>query len=172
VGFSVSFRDGQPGRKVRIVKRRIPSRAAGLSLAAVAVTAVFAFSAWRWWRTDEVPVVESTLFEDAELDWKCDQGHIFQAQGQVGGRPCTTCGEMAYPFTVYQCSTHGAYEEKVQFERDGQGHAHPALFRVVHGQWTAAGDGPKCPRCELVMTRKEVDPLEGRVKPKRKTSGS
>ena len=168
----MSFREGQPGRKVRIVKRRMPSRAAGLSLAAVAVTAVFAFSAWRWWRTDEVPVIASTLFEDAELDWKCEQGHTFQAQGQVGGRPCTSCGEMAYPFTVYQCSTHGAYEVKVQFERDEQGRARPALYRVGHGQWTAAGEGPKCPRCEQIMTRKEVDPLEGRVKPKRKSSGS
>ncbi len=150
----------------------MPSRAAGLSLAAVAVTGVFAFTAWRWWRTDEVPVIASTLFEDAELDWKCDQGHTFEAQGQVGGRPCATCGEMAYPVAVYQCPTHGSFEVKVQFQRDEQGHAHPALYRVGNGQWTAVGEGPKCPRCEQVMIRKEADPLEGRVKPKRKSSGS
>jgi hypothetical protein len=110
------------------VKRRIPSRAAGLSLAAVAVTGVFAFSAWRWWHTDDAPIETPALFEDTELDWKCDQGHAFFAQGQVGGRPCPTCGEMAYPFTIYHCPTHAAYEVKVQFERDEQGRR-PALYR-------------------------------------------
>jgi hypothetical protein len=172
VGISVPFREVKPRRKVRIVKRRIPSRAAGLSLAAVAVTGVFAFIAWRWWNTDDAPIVASNIIEDAELDWKCEQGHEFAAQGQVGGRPCPTCGEMAYPFTVYQCASHGAYEVKVQFERDAQGRARVVLYRVGHGQWTPAQDGPKCPRCELVMTRSDPDPLEGRVRPKRKSSGS
>lgn len=175
----MSFREGRPGRKVRIVKKRIPSRAAGLSLAAVAATAVFALVAWRWWRADEPVIQAPTLFEDLELDWKCEQGHVFVAQGQVGGRPCPeavagrgTCGEMAYPFTFYTCPTHADYEVKVQFQRDEQGQPRVALYRVGHGQWTPAGDGPKCPRCELIMTRKLQDPLEGRVKPKRKTSGS
>lgn len=169
----MSFREGRTGRKVRIVKRRIPSRAAGLSLAAVVVTGVFALIAWRWWRTDELPVaVSPTLFEDTELDWKCEQGHTFEAQGQVGGRPCPNCGEMAYPVTLYYCSSHGDYEVKVQFARDEKGRARPALYRVGHGQWAPAGEGPKCPRCELVMTRKQIDPLEGRVRPKRKSSGS
>lgn len=166
------FREGKPGRKVRIVKRRMPSRAAGLSLAAVAATGVIALSAWRWWRTDPAPIVSTAIFEDAELDWRCDQGHAFEAQGQVGGRPCPTCGEMAYAFTHYQCETHGTYEVKVQFERGDQGRPRAALFRVGQGQWIAAGKGPKCPRCELIMTRKEHDPLEGRVRPKRKSSGS
>jgi len=178
VGISASFQERKPGRKVRIVKKRIPSGAAGLSLAAVAVTGVFALVALRWWRADEPTIVVRTLFEDMELDWKCEQGHTFIAQGQAGGRPCPesvagrgTCGEMAYPFTVYTCPTHGDYEVKVQFERDDQGRPRPALYRVTHGQWTPAGDGPKCPRCELVMTRKAQDPLEGRVKPKRKSPG-
>ncbi len=113
-----------------------------------------------------------TLFEDSELDWKCEQGHVFEAQGQIGGRPCPTCGEMAYPFTAYHCDTHGDYEVKVQFQRDEQGRARPALYRVGHGQWSTAGEGPKCPRCEKIMSRKSQDPLEGRVKPKRKSSGS
>ena len=79
---------------------------------------------------------------------------------------------MSYPFTTYYCSSHGAYEVKVQFDRDAQGRARPALYRVGHGQWMQAKDGPKCPRCELTMTRKEIDPLEGKVRPKRKSSGS
>ena len=166
------FREGKQGRKVRIVKRRIPSRAAGLSLAAVAVTGVFALIAWRWWNTDDAPIIAANVIEDTELDWKCDQGHIFPAQGQVGGRACPDCGQMAYPVTTYSCASHGSYEVKVQFERDPQGRARAALYYVGHGPWTPAGEGPKCPRCELVMTRKEPDPLEGRVRPKRKSSGS
>ncbi len=172
VGISVPFREAKPGRKVRIVKRRIPSRAAGLSLAAVAVTGVFALIAWRWWNTDDAPIITSNMIEDAELDWKCEQGHTFPAQGQTGGRPCQFCDEMAYPFTSYQCISHGTYEVKVQFERDANGRVRAGLYRVGHGQWTPAGEGPKCPRCELVMSRTDPDPLEGRVRPKRKSSGS
>ena len=175
----MSFREGQPGRKVRIVKRRIPSRAAGLSLAAVAATAIIAFAAWRWWRTDQLPIISPTSLEEIELDWKCENGHTVIAQGQVGGRPCPeavpgrgTCGEMAYPHTTYECATHGEYDVKVQFERTEQGKARPALFKVGQGQWTPGAEGPRCPRCELVMKRKEVDPLQGKVKPKRKQPGS
>lgn len=168
----MSFREGRSGRKVRIVKKRIPSRVAGLSLAAVAVTGVVALIAWRWWRAEEPVTQAAPLFEDVELDWKCEQGHVFPAQAQVGGRPCPVCGEMAYPFTIYNCPTHGDSEVKVQFDRDSQGRPRPVLYRVGHGQWTPAGEGPKCPRCDVIMTRKLQDPLEGRVKPKRKTSGS
>ena len=171
MSFSLSFRDGRPVRKVRIVKRRIPSGAAGLSLAAVAVTAVFSFAGWRWWRADSAPVVAPALFEDAELDWECDQGHPFISQGQVGGRPCPHCHEMAYPIATYACEVHGAYKVRVQFGRDESGQVIPVLYRVQTETWTPAGDGPKCPRCELVMKRKLSDPLEGLVKPKRRPSG-
>lgn len=168
----MSFRGGHPQRKVRIVKRRIPSRAAGLSLAAVAVTAVFSFAAWRWWRADQAPINVPSLLEDVELDWKCDQGHVFQSQGQVGGRPCPVCREMAYPVTTYACSTHGAVEVKVQFGRDDSGRTNPILFRIQNGPWSSGNGGPKCPKCDEIMTRKDIDPLEGLVKPKRKGSGS
>lgn len=175
----MSFREGRPGRKVRIIKKRIPSRAAGLSLAAVAATAIIAFAAWRWWRIDQLPIVAPSILEDTELDWKCASGHIFVAQGQVGGRPCPEpvsgrgpCGEMAYPQATYECKSHGTSEVLVQFERTDSGRTRPALFRVGTGQWQSAdGAGPKCPRCGLEMTRKSVDPLEGKVRPKRR-SGS
>lgn len=168
----MSFRGGRQQRKVRIVRRRIPSRAAAISLAAVAVTSVFAFAAWRWWRADERPIAQSNILEDTELDWKCDQGHTFQSQGEVGGRPCPVCKQMAYPVTTYACPTHGIVEVKVQFARDESGRARPELFRIQSGPWLKIDEGLKCPRCDEIMTRQDIDPLEGLVKPKRKGSGS
>jgi hypothetical protein len=175
VGLSVSFRERPPGRKVRIVKKRLPSKAAGLSLAAVVATSVLAFAVWRWWRTDQIPIVLPITLEDSELDWKCEAGHTFIAPGQVGGRPCPEsvpgrgqCGEMAYPHTSYECPAHGPYDVKVQFGRTDSGRARPALYRVGGAPWVAAGEGPLCPRCERIMTRKDVDPLEGKVRPKRR----
>ena len=172
MAFSATFGNGRSGRKVRIVKRRLPTGAAGLSLAAVAVTAVFSLVAWRWWRSGTAPVAPPILLEDAELDWECDNGHPFVSQGQVGGQPCPQCREMSYPVTTYICEVHGTYKVRVQFGKDETGSTKPVLYRVHTGPWTAAGDGPKCPRCELVMTRKYTDPLEGLVRPKRKSSGS
>jgi len=171
-GFKGPIQEARPRRTVRIVKKRIPTQAAALSLAAVALTAVFTFGAWRWWDSDTVsppPAPQPTLFE-VELDWRCAAGHTFSATGQVGTRICPQCGQRAYPFAKYSCEKHGAYEVQAEFVRDAAGKTRVGRFKVSGGEWAEAGDGPRCPRCGAVMERK-LDPLAGMVRPKRKSGG-
>lgn len=162
----------QPRRTVRIVKRRIPSRAAALSLAAVAATAVFSFAAWRWWRSDAImplPLPPPTLF-DVDLDWRCSAGHTFNALGRTGSRQCPQCGGIAFAFAAYHCERHGTYEVQAEFAREADGRERAVKFKVQGGEWADAGDGPHCPRCGAVMVRKQ-DPLAGVIRGKRKGGG-
>lgn len=165
-------RDARPRHTVRIVKRRIPSRTAGLSLAAVAFTAVFSFVAWRWWRSDSITQLAPppTSFTDVEMDWRCSAGHTFAATGQTGTRGCPQCGGAASPYAIYACEKHKAFEVQAEFAGDKEGRTGVAKFKAPGGEWTDAADGPKCPRCGKVMVRKQ-DPLAGLIRGKRKSGG-
>ncbi len=173
LGLKGATRDARPRRHtVRIVKPRIPSRTAALSLAAVAVTAVFSFAAWRWWRSDAIVVIESVppaLFE-VELDWRCPAGHSFAAPGQIGSRQCPRCGAAAFPYATYSCQKHGEFEVQVEFARGADGGTRISRLKVAGGEWKDAGSGPQCPRCGQIMVRNK-DPLSGLIRNKRKGGG-
>lgn len=62
------------------------------------------------------------------------------------------------------------YEVQAEFAREAEGRARAVKFKVQGGEWAEAGDGPRCPRCGVVMARKQ-DPLAGVVRPKRKSGG-
>ncbi len=166
-GFPTS---APPRRTVRIVKRRLPTRAAALSLAAVAATAVFALASWGWWRSDRVEPVPAPNLLETEIDWRCAGGHEFASPGQPGSRPCPICAETSFPTAMYQCDKHGSYAVLVEFEVRPDGSTPVTKYRVQGGLWATADSGPRCPRCGAALTRSE-DPLAGTPKSRRRSGG-
>lgn len=145
-------------RTVRIVTRRMPSRAATISLVVAVAAAVFLFVAWRIWQRDESVAVYVRTMRDVELDWRCEGGHFFQSQGQVEPRPCWMCGQTAFPVTDYECPVHDVYEVAVRFTEDADGVATPVQWRLPDGHWVDAEEGLQCWRCGKDLVRLSNDP--------------
>lgn len=155
-------------RTVRIVKHRTLPRAATVSLAITAATAVVMFVIWRTWRSENTVTVVQRTLADVELTWKCDAGHTFTAEGQVGSRECRVCREPAYPITTYECKVHGPIEVAARFSQEPSGAARVSDHRVHGGEWVSADIGVACPRCNAPLLPKRVDPLEGVARTKKK----
>ncbi len=148
-------------RKVRIVRRRLPPKAALFSLLIAASAAAVAFMAWRVWR-QETPVVSGgRTLSDVLLNYRCGRGDSFRDKGRVEPIPCLICGRPAHPVAVYSCSQHGDFEVLVQFDTDSLGEAYVAKLRVwPSGEWHDAESGAACPRCGELMTRKPTESLD------------
>ncbi|UCE61377.1 MAG: hypothetical protein JSU63_06440 [Phycisphaerales bacterium] len=146
-------------RKVRIVKRQRLTRAAAVSLLAVAIPAGVLFLAWRFWQEDEALVINTRAITDVVVDWKCDSGHGFVAKGQSEPKRCPTCGRPAYPVGVYHCPVHGSFEVTVRYEKTEDGGSRPSHYRVGGREWVRVEKGVRCPRCKKELQRRPRDPF-------------
>lgn len=159
-----------PARRhtVRIVRRRIPSRAALLSLLTAMAAAAVAFAAWRWWQPAPTVAVYQRTLSDVEMSWRCEAGHSFTASGQVADRPCAMCDQPAYPVIGYECKQHGPVEVAVRFTSGPDGAPRMSQLRVNHGAWFPASDPVRCPQCGAPMVPKPADPLDALNRSKKK----
>jgi hypothetical protein len=162
----------RPRHTVRIVKRRLPPRAALISLGITACAAGVGFLAFRVWETDEPVTAFRPTIGDVFLTYRCERGDVFQSRGQVEPLPCPTCGRPAHPLATYTCQAHGDQDFLVQFAVGADGEPVVARLRALpHGVWIEAGHGPQC-RCGAIMTRKPVDEIDfGKLK-RREGEGS
>lgn len=154
-------------RKVRIVGRRTPPRAATWSLIAAAAAALLIPILWRIERKEEVvPPAQRTL-ADLEMQWRCETGHTFQAsghafneEGMTQPKACWTCGRPAYPVYPFYCPVHGAVEVAVMFTRDASGREQAARWRLPGRSWVKSMSDLRCRLCERPLEHRR-DPLRG-----------
>lgn len=156
----------RPRRAVRILeKRRIPREAIiSLCLAAIAATAVLGF----WWfsaTNEQAARPRSRTFGESELLWRCENGHVFHASGQLGGRLCLTCDALAYPQTQYWCPVHGPFQVTVQFGEDADGVPTIVRLRLTGRDWVDFEEGLRCPRCDRALDYRPTDPLRRAEQP-------
>lgn len=151
-------------RKIRFIgSKRARWTLAGSLLIPLSIALVGAV-AWQWLNH---PKVDRTILQrtiaDFTLRWRCDQGHVFHAPGQLGSRPCTSCGQSAVPTDRYACPEHGAFDVLLEFSAyDDPQRPHAKRYRLPNGSWQKIADGVRCPRCGAVMTRFSADPLNYR----------
>jgi len=140
-------------RTVRIVKRRLPPKAALISLFITATAAACAFLAWRLWQVeDDVAPFRRTL-PDVLLTYQCTRGDTFQAKGQVEPIRCPDCGREAYPLATYICPTHQDQDVLVRFVVGDDGDPVVGEVRTSHtAAWTKPEDGVRCTKCGAIMT--------------------
>jgi hypothetical protein len=116
------------------------------------------FLVWRVWRTEEVQLPRQRDLQDVQLQWRCANGHVFDAPGQMDPYPCPQCGAPAEAIDIYVCPQHGQIEVQVRFEPDPDtGKPVAATIRVGKGLWVPVGDGVRCPRCREPMRRQGLD---------------
>lgn len=155
-------------RTVRIVKRRLPSRTAAISLAITALAAACGFVAWRLWQADAGVVPYQRTLGDVLLTYRCPRGDDFQAKGQVTAINCPNCGRPAFPVATFACDAHHSQEVWVRFRTDSDGD--PVVDQVrplPNGEWTKLDEGLKCQRCGLPMTRVSEDTIDfNRLRPR------
>jgi len=146
-------------RKVRIVKRRLPSRGAIISLAIAVGASATALFAWRVFRPVPPAVPYIRTLSDVLLTYECQQGHRFTAPGQVGPLACPICKAPAYPRMTFECPIHGKREVEVQFAISADGFEEVSQMRLPGGQWTSRGKGLRCPSCQSPLVRPKQDDL-------------
>lgn len=140
--------DPKRRRTVRIVGSRSATRSALVSLSLAIVVALLVFSVWRVLREDDTRPTAPRTLEQLTLEWKCDQGHVFDAAGQVGPRECWICDHEAYPISrQYACPVHGAHEVAVRFTIGDHGVPRPLELRLPELGWMPVEEGVPCPRC-------------------------
>ncbi len=156
---------------VRIVKPKSAYRAPLFSFLAVAFVAVLAVGLWRVFSPAEVAEVKHRDIHDVVLDWRCDNGHYFEADGVNHALPCEKCGKDSYPVETYYCQEHGRYPVSSRFDSSSEGLRVEAR-RISDGDWKPVDEGLFCPRCSKPLRKKRRDPLAKSVRDKRKLDGS
>ncbi len=151
---------------VRIIKPR-GSRATTISILVTVATAAVLFFVWRFWHEDEKLLVTRRSLEDVRLEWKCDAGHRFSAQGQPNPRACPRCGRPAYPVGTYRCPEHGALDVRVRYAVTPDGLETPSEFRVEGGDWGPPETALICPICKRPLRRERKNPLEADARNKK-----
>lgn len=149
----------RPRRTVRIVKPRTLPRTATVSLAVALGAAVCLLALWHFWQREEVVPPHQRILTEWETDWKCDDGHMFHAAGQVEPRACWTCGKPAYPVASYKCPGHGAYEVTARFTLDDNGNPKVSHLRLPGRSWVSVEGGLRCPRCSRRLVYEGPDPM-------------
>lgn len=160
---------GVPVRRrstVRIVKPR-GSRATTISALVTVATAAVLFFVWRFWEDDEKLLVIRRSLQDVRLEWKCDAGHRFHAQGQPNPRFCPRCGRPSYPVGTYRCTEHGGFDVLVRYTVTQDGLEKPSEFRVDGSGWGPPETALVCPKCQRPLRRDRPNPLEGSVRNKK-----
>jgi len=152
-------------RTVRIVEKRTIPRAAYVSLAAAAASAALLFALWRALKSDDLEIPLARSIEDVQLEWRCEDGHIFTAPGAATPIPCPTCGKDAYPIAQFQCPVHGQFDVFFRFEKGPDGRLVPTEVKAVGGKWEPFTEHPRCPKCHRPMIRESVDPLATKQDP-------
>lgn len=136
------------GRTVRIVGSRSASRSALVSVVLAVVVALLVFSLWRVLLADAPSPQTSRSLEQLTLEWKCDQGHVFEAPGQIGPRGCWICDHEAYPISrQFACPEHGAHEVAVRFTIGDNDVPKPSELRLQGRAWMSVEEGVPCLRC-------------------------
>ena len=129
-----------------------------LSLAAVAAAVVFGV----WWfsaTTEETARPMERSLTDTELDWRCENGHIFVAVGQSGERLCLYCDQPAFPVSEYSCPVHGPFQATVHFAENSDDTMRIDQLRLTGREWVSAEVGLHCPRCGRRLEHQVRDPL-------------
>ena len=150
---------GRSGRVVRIVQKRSTPRAAKISLLIAAGVAVTVFFAFRIWQSDDVPDAFQRSLVDIVLDWRCEDGHFFQLQGQLGPVTCPECGRLADPIATYVCTEHGPVEIAGHFATAPDGTFYLSKVRYRGGDWLPPETTLTCPKCNRELRRSARDPL-------------
>jgi hypothetical protein len=147
-------------RKVRIVKPRTISRAGAVSLILAGGVALLFIIIRLLIRSEEPVRPYVRTLTDYELEWKCEQGHVFRAAGQVEPKSCWTCSRQAFPVTRFTCPTHGEEEVLVKFKVGDDGAPRPSEYRLWGAKdWHPASEGVPCPRCRKPMDRVPLESL-------------
>ncbi len=154
-------------RTVRIVKPKKTSRAAMITLIAAAAAALSFPLVWSLRQPEQV-ISPPRLIRTWE--WKCEGGHLFNAEFQADSRVCVQCGRTAYPVGWYTCHVHGSFEVMARFASDGEHGSKPTHLRLIGRKWVSENE-LFCPRCERPLVYKGKDPLE-RTRRGQKTGGS
>jgi ribosomal protein L37E len=147
------------------------TRTGVVSLAVAAAVAGLLLAVWRIWQPDEVAIAYERTVRDAEVDWRCEAGHLFTSHGQPEPRPCWKCGKTAYIVTTHRCTLHGAFEVAYRFHGAADGAIEPQWVRVGSGEWTPWKDGVRCSKCGRVCAREIKDALAGVAKPRPRRDG-
>jgi hypothetical protein len=156
-----------PRRRVRIVTRRRPPRAAMASLVLAITAAVLLPVVWRFWKAEVVVSPPDTGIATKELEWKCDSGHYFRASGHsfndeglTAHRACWVCDRPAFPVTEVVCAVHGPVEVRVRLSAGDGAATRISRLRLAGREWVSAEKGVRCARCSRPL-RYTRDPLRG-----------
>lgn len=156
---------------VRIIRKGGPSLV-NISVGMAVVVAFLVPLAWTFWRGEQAELGQQRDLFAAQVTWRCERGHLFEAGGQDGARICWICGAIAYPIAEYHCEVHGPCEVEVQFQTDPEiEKSMVSKVRIRGGPWLSPEEGLICPRCTRPLFYAPPDPLKGKLGPNRRLGG-
>lgn len=162
---------GTPRHTVRIVRRRVPPKAAWISLLLAAIVAGGVYGFWRLWRSEPPLQFATRRLTEFELDWRCEGGHRFRALGQIDPKQCSTCQKTSYPVADFACPQHGVFEVSGKFARNKDGPERMTHYRLPGRSWVSADDPLPCPKCGQELVRAWPDPLAPRQTTRKRSGG-
>lgn len=122
-------------------------RAALTNLAIAATVAFLVWLAWWMWRDAPASPARQRQITDVTVTWRCGNGHVFEARGAYGSRPCPECGADAYIIRQYYCPEHAEVEAKLRYERGADGKPILAGVCFEEGEWISSPQSLTCPVC-------------------------
>lgn len=150
---------GSKTRVVRILQPKSATKAARISLILAGAVALTVFVAFRLWQSEAVPNPVQRSLMDIVLEWRCEVGHTFLAQGQLDRQSCPECGRLSYPLARFHCTEHGEVEVAANFTAHEAGPPELSQLRVQGKEWISAHEDLPCPRCGKPLVRAPRDPL-------------
>jgi hypothetical protein len=152
-------------RKVRIVGHKTPSRAAMWSLIGAVGAALLIPVFWRFGRGQGVEPPPQRGMVAMDMDWRCESGHTFAAQGHTveadgttAPKPCSKCGKPSYPVFALFCPYHGAVDVSVRFTENEAGRVKPVAWRLSGKPWLDSVEKLRCVQCKRALQYRK-DPL-------------
>jgi hypothetical protein len=158
---------------VRIVRHRTIPRVAWVSLVVIAVAAASLFLVFLLlrWQADKAVVSHQRDLTEALVEYKCETGHSWKAQGQVEPPTCADCGKPGYVVGSFACQEHGTFEVAARYVYGPDGSPRRSELRLTGKDWVPDDQGVVCPRCGLRLVRQREDPLREFPRKRRKPGG-
>lgn len=164
-------------RKVRIVGHKTPSRAAMWSLIGAVGAALMIPVFWRFGRGEEGEPPPLSGIVAMDMDWRCASGHTFDstghtldADGKTASKPCSKCGNPAFPVFTLFCPHHGAVDVGVRFTENEAGNVEAVAWRLSGKPWLDSAEKLRCTQCKRVLQYRK-DPLLGMDRRRTRSGG-
>jgi len=146
-------------RTVRIVEPKRPPRGAYVSLAVALSVAFLVYLSWLVWRPDDVAKPLQRGLSDVALDYRCENGHRFQAPGRIKPRECPQCETEAWVVNNYVCPKHGVLTATVHFADDWTPKNRHMFVSFDGTKLWPVEEAVNCPHCGQTVRRVVPDPL-------------